>query len=89
MIGAHRTGDVETAPGPTLEIENGRGRTVPGMIGNGIATIVVAKWENSLDERKLLSVLSGTDAEYADDPEEMLILEESTEAVPATVAVKR
>jgi aerobic C4-dicarboxylate transport protein len=64
-------------------------RAITNMIGNGIATIVVAKWENSLDERKLLSVLSGTDAEYADDPEEMLILEESTEAVPATVAVKR
>ncbi len=59
-------------------------RAITNLIGNGIATIVVAKWENALDERKLAAVLSGNDDEYADDPEEMLIFEESAET--ATVA---
>jgi aerobic C4-dicarboxylate transport protein len=57
-------------------------RAITNLIGNGIATLVVAKWENALDERKLQAVLSGTDDEYADDPEDMLILEESAETAP-------
>ncbi len=64
-------------------------RAITNLIGNGIATIVVAKWENALDERKLHSVLSGVDAEYADDPEDMLILEETAEAAPVIVATER
>ena len=52
-------------------------RAITNMIGNGIATIVVAKWENALDTNKLARVLSGSDEEYGDDPEEMLIEEES------------
>ncbi|EHJ46032.1 sodium:dicarboxylate symporter [Solidesulfovibrio carbinoliphilus subsp. oakridgensis] len=60
-------------------------RAITNLIGNGIATLVVAKWENALDEAKLARVLSGADDEYADDPEDMLILEESAET--ATVAV--
>jgi aerobic C4-dicarboxylate transport protein len=52
-------------------------RAITNLIGNGIATLVVAKWENALDERKLQAVLSGADDEYADDPEDMLIEEES------------
>jgi len=57
-------------------------RAITNLIGNGIATLVVAKWENALDERKLQAVLSGADDEYADDPEDMLILEESAETAP-------
>ena len=48
-------------------------RAITNMIGNGIATLVIAKWEGSLDTRKLERVLSrkATD-DFADDPEEML-----------------
>ncbi|MEA5087403.1 C4-dicarboxylate transporter DctA [Solidesulfovibrio sp.] len=51
-------------------------RAITNLIGNGIATIVVAKWENALDERKLAAVLAGRD-DYADDPEDALIDEEA------------
>jgi len=63
-------------------------RAITNLIGNGIATIVVAKWENALDTEKLARVLSGADDEYADDPEDMLILEESAEAAPVAATNK-
>ena len=50
---------------------------------------MVAKWEKALDEDKLQAVLAGTDTEYADDPEDMLILEESAEAATAPVPANR
>jgi aerobic C4-dicarboxylate transport protein len=34
-------------------------RALTNLIGNGIATIVVAKWENALDEKKLTRALRG------------------------------
>jgi aerobic C4-dicarboxylate transport protein len=35
------------------------GLTPTNVIGNAVATIVVAKWERSLDERQLHSALNG------------------------------
>jgi aerobic C4-dicarboxylate transport protein len=53
-------------------------RAITNLIGNGVATLVVAKWEGALDERKLHSVLAGGVAgDYADDPEDMLIAEQA------------
>jgi aerobic C4-dicarboxylate transport protein len=47
-------------------------RALTNLIGNGVATIVVAKWTNDLDEGRLTRLLNGeTDAE-ADDPEAVL-----------------
>jgi aerobic C4-dicarboxylate transport protein len=44
-------------------------RALTNLIGNGLATVVVAKWENALDEERLHRRLNQeTDAE-ADDPE--------------------
>jgi aerobic C4-dicarboxylate transport protein len=34
------------------------GITPTNLIGNGVATIVIAKWENALDEGRLQQVLS-------------------------------
>ena len=33
------------------------GLTPTNLIGNGVATLVIAKWENALDERRLQQVL--------------------------------
>ena len=48
-------------------------RALTNLIGNGVATVVVAKWEGALDEARMHSHLnSETDAE-ADDPEAVLV----------------
>jgi len=48
-------------------------RAITNLIGNGVATLVIAKWEGALDERKLQAVLAGDlSGDFADDPEEML-----------------
>ncbi|WP_243311454.1 C4-dicarboxylate transporter DctA [Fundidesulfovibrio agrisoli] len=49
-------------------------RAITNLIGNGIATIVVAGWEGALDRPKLARVLDGNVLdEMADDPEDALI----------------
>ncbi|GAB6127267.1 dicarboxylate/amino acid:cation symporter [Humidesulfovibrio idahonensis] len=47
-------------------------RAITNLIGNGIATIVVAKWEKALDMPALQRALAGTNEEAEDAPEEML-----------------
>jgi aerobic C4-dicarboxylate transport protein len=36
--------------------------TPTNLIGNGVATLVVAKWERALDERRLQAALAGGSA---------------------------
>jgi aerobic C4-dicarboxylate transport protein len=36
-----------------------QGLTPTNLIGNALATIVIAKWENALDERRLHDELNG------------------------------
>ena len=56
-------------------------RALTNLIGNGVATVVVAKWEGALDEARMHRHLNReTDAE-ADDPEAVKV--EDDVAVPA------
>ena len=60
-------------------------RAITNLIGNGVATLVVAKWEGALDERKLQCVLAGdASGDYADSPEDVLAEgQPATESCPA------
>jgi len=44
-------------------------RAITNLIGNGVATMVVAKWEGALDEQRARSVLKGETAALAEKPE--------------------
>lgn len=46
-------------------------RSVTNLIGNGVATIVISKWEKALDMNKARRVLDGETEEEADNPEEV------------------
>jgi len=59
-------------------------RAITNLIGNGIATFVVAKWEGALDEKKMHRVLNNESDQEADDPEELLATEEAAAALPVT-----
>jgi aerobic C4-dicarboxylate transport protein len=52
-------------------------RAVTNLIGNGVAAVVVAKWEGTLDERRMHQHLGSDSAEEADDPEQVLIAAKS------------
>ena len=47
-------------------------RALTNLIGNGVATIVVAKWTGDLDTARLRSVLDGETADEAEEPEAVL-----------------
>ncbi len=46
-------------------------RSVTNLIGNGVATLVVSKWEKALDLRKARRTLEGETEMQADEPEEV------------------
>jgi Na+/H+-dicarboxylate symporter len=65
-------------------------RSVTNLIGNGVATLAIAKWERALDTARMHRVLTGETEIEADEPEEVLEqreVAEETEAflVPAAV----
>lgn len=56
-------------------------RALTNFIGNSVATLVVAKWCNALDSKKLTAVLNGETVDEADRPE--LVLDDAPEvAIP-------
>jgi aerobic C4-dicarboxylate transport protein len=51
-------------------------RALTNLIGNGVATVIVAKWENALDVARLHRHLDQETEEEASDPEKVLVEEE-------------
>jgi aerobic C4-dicarboxylate transport protein len=51
-------------------------RALTNLIGNGVATVIVAKWENALDLARLHRHLDQETEEEASDPEKVLVQEE-------------
>ena len=47
-------------------------RALTNLIGNGVATVVVARWTGELDTERVRRTLNGETAEEADDPEAVL-----------------
>jgi aerobic C4-dicarboxylate transport protein len=64
-------------------------RALTNLVGNGVATIVVAKWEGALDESRMRQHLSHETDEEADDPEEVLVTEELADEHAHDVAARR
>jgi aerobic C4-dicarboxylate transport protein len=50
-------------------------RSLTNLIGNGLATIVVAKWDGQLDKKRLKRVFDGETIAEAEEPEEMLLVD--------------
>jgi aerobic C4-dicarboxylate transport protein len=50
-------------------------RSLTNLIGNGLATIVVAKWDGQLDMKRLKRVFDGETVAEAEEPEEMLLVD--------------
>ena len=55
-------------------------RALTNLIGNGVATVVVAKWEGALDEKVLHQRLNQERDVEADDPESVKIADDEIEA---------
>ncbi len=51
-------------------------RALTNLVGNGVATLVVAKWEGALDETRMHYHLNRETDLEADDPETVLVAEE-------------
>ncbi|HYZ30798.1 MAG TPA: dicarboxylate/amino acid:cation symporter [Crenalkalicoccus sp.] len=69
-------------------------RALTNLVGNGVATIVVAKWENALDVARMRQHLDRETEAEADDPEEVLVgaeldSEEMAAAIPRTTLPPR
>jgi len=56
-------------------------RALTNLVGNGVATLVVARWTGDLDRNRLRAQLDGETDAAAEDPEE--VLDASTAKLPA------
>jgi aerobic C4-dicarboxylate transport protein len=56
-------------------------RALTNLIGNGVATLVVAKWTGDLDSVRLRQHLAGETEEEAEEPE--AVLDETQAVMPA------
>jgi aerobic C4-dicarboxylate transport protein len=46
-------------------------RAITNLIGNGVATMAIARWEGALDEDRMRAVLEGGANELVDEPEKV------------------
>jgi aerobic C4-dicarboxylate transport protein len=58
-------------------------RALTNLIGNGVATVVVSKWENALDVKRMQAHLNNETQAEADVPERVLVKDEIEAAGPA------
>src|SRR3954464_8127939 len=58
-------------------------RALTNLIGNGVATVVVAKWENALDETRMQRLLDNESPAEAEEPE--AVLDAVEEHMPASM----
>ena len=56
-------------------------RALTNLIGNGVATVVVAKWEGALDTDRMHRHLNNETDDEADSPESVLVEEEETAGI--------
>jgi aerobic C4-dicarboxylate transport protein len=61
-------------------------RALTNLIGNGVATIVVAKWTGDVDTERMRAILDNESEEAAEEPE--AILDEVEEHMPASAPGK-
>ena len=59
-------------------------RALTNLIGNGVATVVVAKWTGDLDTVRMQRILNNETASEADAPEEVLDASEAHMPADAT-----
>ena len=64
-------------------------RALTNLVGNGVATVVVAKWEGALDHNRLRQQLDGETDLEADNPEEVLVAGDIAEEVHGTAVPVR
>jgi aerobic C4-dicarboxylate transport protein len=57
-------------------------RALTNLIGNGVATVVVSRWEGALDMNKMQSHLNQETEAEADAPEQVLVEDEIKAAGP-------
>ncbi len=50
-------------------------RAITNLIGNCLAAVVVARWDDALNTRRMTRILNGETPQEADEPEEVLIAE--------------
>ena len=55
-------------------------RAITNLIGNGVGTVVIAKWDGALNSRRMNRILNGETAQEADEPEAVLVSETPTVA---------
>ena len=55
-------------------------RALTNLVGNGVATVVVSRWENELDLKRMARVLNNESAEEAEEPEALLNVTETAKA---------